>query len=72
MLKNLVHAQGSGTKKYSVLSAQYSVLKNSVGQQVLVVEEFTNNIDVSTLNTGTYFVRINADRGTDTIQFLKK
>ncbi len=45
---------------------------NSVGQQVLVVEEFTNNIDVSTLNTGTYFVRINADRGTDTIQFLKK
>jgi hypothetical protein len=45
---------------------------NSVGQQVLTVDANTARIDVSSLRSGTYFVRINADLGTETVQFLKK
>jgi hypothetical protein len=45
---------------------------NVVGQQVLKVAGFRDTIDVSSLESGTYFVRVTADQGTDTIQFLVK
>ncbi|GAL01721.1 hypothetical protein JCM19314_1874 [Nonlabens ulvanivorans] len=42
------------------------------GQQLISVKEYTSRVDVSNLNTGTYFVKVNANQGSETIQFLVK
>jgi uncharacterized delta-60 repeat protein len=46
---------------------------NSLGQLVLVIPNAkeTQSVDVSTLQSGNYFVKINSDRGTATTKFIK-
>ncbi len=45
---------------------------NVTGQRVMNVSQFSEIVNVSSLNTGTYFVKVNAAKGTETIQFLMK
>jgi len=46
---------------------------NVLGQVVMVIPNAINieNIDVSSLKTGTYFIKINSDRGTSNTKFVK-
>ena len=47
---------------------------NTVGQLVLVIPnaQNTNNVDVSSLKSGNYFVKINSDKGTSSSKFIKQ
>ena len=47
---------------------------NTLGQLVLVDSNFQQNksIDVSTLKTGNYFIKINSDQGISNAKFIKK
>jgi hypothetical protein len=45
---------------------------NVTGQKVMNVSQFSEIVNVASLKTGTYFVKINAAQGTETIQFLMK
>lgn len=45
---------------------------NAQGQQVLNIATYTERVDISSLKTGMYFVRVNADRGSDTLQLMIK
>jgi len=46
---------------------------NTIGQQILTIPnaQKTNTIDVSSLKTGTYFLKINSDKGTSHTKFIK-
>ena len=47
---------------------------NTLGQLVLVIPnaQNTNNVDVSSLKSGNYFVKINSDKGTSSSKFIKQ
>jgi hypothetical protein len=45
---------------------------NTFGQLVLVASESSNQIDVSGLKTGNYFIKIISDKGTSSSKFLKE
>ncbi len=45
---------------------------NVTGQEVMIVNEFSNRINISSLQTGTYFVNVKTAQGSETIQFLVK
>lgn len=45
---------------------------NVTGQVVMNVTNYTERVNVTSLNTGTYFVKVNASQGSETIQFLVK
>ena len=46
---------------------------NTLGQLVLIIPKAqnTNNIDVSSLKSGNYFIKINSDKGTSNSKFIK-
>ncbi len=46
---------------------------NTLGQLVLVIPnaQQTKTVDVSSLKTGNYFMKINSDRGSSTVKFMK-
>jgi len=45
---------------------------NTIGQQVLVVTNPNNSIDVSSLKTGSYFIKVVSDKGTSSGKFMKE
>ena len=45
---------------------------NTLGQLLLVVPDATYAIDVSTLNSETYFIKINSDKGVANSKFIKQ
>ncbi|SHJ27367.1 conserved repeat domain-containing protein/Por secretion system C-terminal sorting domain-containing protein [Flavobacterium haoranii] len=45
---------------------------NLVGQIVLAIPNTTNKIDVSNLETGTYFIKVNTEKGSTTTKFVKE
>ena len=47
---------------------------NTLGQLVLVIPnaQNTNNVDVSSLKSGNYFIKINSDKGTSSSKFIKQ
>ena len=47
---------------------------NSLGQMIIVIPnaESVSTIDVSDLKTGTYFIKVNTDKGTANTKFIKK
>ncbi len=47
-------------------------LYNSIGQLVLITTNPSENIDVSNLKTGSYFIKVISDRGISTTQFIKE
>ncbi len=47
-------------------------LYNPIGQLVLITTNPSENIDVSTLKTGSYFIKVISDRGISTTQFIKE
>jgi hypothetical protein len=46
---------------------------NTLGQLVLVIPnaQNTKTVDVSSLTTGNYFIKINSDKGTSNTKFVK-
>ncbi|MCF6132443.1 DUF7619 domain-containing protein [Flavobacterium wongokense] len=68
-VKNALNIQVKNGIQLSSMSV-YNVL----GQLVLIVPnaDGLNSIDVSDLKTGTYFVKINSDKGTATARFTKE
>jgi hypothetical protein len=46
---------------------------NTLGQIILVIPnaQQTQSVDVSTLKTGNYFLKINSDRGSSSVKFVK-
>jgi hypothetical protein len=46
---------------------------NTLGQIVLVIPnaQQTKSVDVSSLKTGNYFVKINSDKGSSSVKFVK-
>jgi hypothetical protein len=45
---------------------------NIVGQVVIAIPNSTKTIDVSNLKTGTYFIKVNTEKGTTTTKFVKE
>lgn len=45
---------------------------NALGQIVMIIDDISNTVDVSSLKTGTYFIKINTNVGTSNSKFLKK
>lgn len=53
------------------LEVQSVEIYNVLGQVVLAIIDTTKTIDVSNLETGTYFIKINTDKGSTVTKFLK-
>ncbi|MCO6173577.1 T9SS type A sorting domain-containing protein [Flavobacterium sp. NRK F10] len=45
---------------------------NIIGQLVIVVPNAVQNIDVSSLESGTYFVKVNSEKGSGNTKFIKE
>lgn len=45
---------------------------NMVGQVVIAIPNSTKTIDVSSLETGTYFIKVNSEKDTTTTKFVKE
>ena len=54
------------------LAIQSIEIYNLLGQVVLAVPNNTNAIDVSNLKTGTYFVKVNTEKGSSNTKFVKE
>ena len=54
------------------LEIQSIEIYNLLGQVVLAVPNTTNAIDVSNLKTGTYFVKVNTEKGSSNTKFVKE
>jgi len=56
----------------NILEIQSVEIYNLLGQIVLSVPNNTNAINVSSLKTGTYFIKINTDKGSINTKFIKE
>lgn len=65
--KNVLNIQNKQNIQISSL-AIYNVL----GQVILVVTQPSNLIDVSTLDSGTYFIKVASDKGSASSKFIKE
>ncbi|MES2747744.1 MAG: T9SS type A sorting domain-containing protein [Bacteroidota bacterium] len=65
--KDILNIQSSQTIEIKSLS-----IYNTLGQLVLIITEPSNAIDVSNLKTGSYFIKVNSDKGTSSSNFLKE
>lgn len=45
---------------------------NIVGQVVVAIPNSTKAIDVSSLKTGTYFIKVNTEKGSTTTKLMKE
>lgn len=54
------------------LAIQSIEIYNLLGQVVLAVPNSSNTIDVSNLKTGTYFVKVNTEKGSSNTKFVKE
>lgn len=43
-----------------------------VGQVVIGIPNSTKAVDVSSLETGTYFIKVNTEKGSTTTKFIKE
>ena len=65
--KNELNFQTKNEIQLSSLS-----IYNTMGQLVLVITEPDNSIDVASLKTGSYFIKIISDKGTSSSKFIKE
>ena len=54
------------------LSVNSVEIYNQLGQIVLAVTNAVNTVDVANLASGTYFVKINTEKGSANTKFVKK
>lgn len=66
-VKDILNIQVKNSVEISSLS-----IYNTLGQLVLVVTEPTSSIDVSSLKTGNYFIKVISDKGSSSSKFIKK
>jgi hypothetical protein len=59
----------SGKNQAEIKSVE---IYNIIGQLVIVVPNAVQNIDVSSLESGTYFVKVNSEKGSTTTKFVKE
>lgn len=66
-VRSLLNIQTKNNIQISSLS-----IYNTLGQLLLVVPDATSAIDVSSLNSGTYFIKVNSDKGIANSKFIKQ
>ena len=59
-------------KTKNSLEIQSLEIYNTLGQIVLAIPRFTDNVDVSSLQTGTYLVKVNTENGSSGVTIIKE
>ena len=59
-------------KAKNSLEIQSLEIYNTLGQIVLAIPVFTENVDVSSLKTGTYLVKVNTEKGSSGVAIIKE
>ena len=59
-------------KTKNSLEIQFIEIYNTLGQIVLAIPRFTENVDVSSLQTGTYFVKVNTENESSGVTIIKE
>lgn len=65
--RNVLNIQSKVGKEISSLEVY-----NTLGQLIMVAPDFKDSLDVSAIQTGTYFIKVNADKGSATTKFVKE
>jgi hypothetical protein len=66
-VKNLLNIRAKNS-----LEIQSLEVYNTLGQLVIAKPNFEQTLDVSNLKTGTYFVKINTEKGSGNVKFVKE
>ena len=69
---NVLRYQISSWDNLTLKEKQLVEVFNTIGQLVLVITEPTTAIDVSSLKTGNYFIKVISDKGTSSSSFIKE